>query len=101
MQKAKIQIKNVKIKVDGKEICSIANYQFPIPNQKYERMVEVELEEGEHNIKLKMEEQKIKLVLVNKQERQNLEKEIWQRINQSESELCYIFEDKEREFYVP
>ena len=44
------------------------------------------------NEKLKMEKQNIKLVLVDKKEREEAEKLIWKRINSPETEVCYIFE---------
>ena len=40
-----------------------------------------------------------RLFLVNKEERQDLEKEIWERINQPESEASYIF-SQDGEFWV-
>jgi len=43
----------------------------------------------------------LKLSLVNKKERQNLEKVIWQKVNQPQAGLCYIFEEEKRDFYVP
>jgi len=71
------------------------------------RIFGVELKKGKHNIKskiknenLKMEKQNIKLVLVNKEERERIEKLVWKKINKPASKLCYIF-SKDREFYLP
>ena len=88
-----------KVRVDGNEVL-VTNYQLPITNsRKYVKVGEVELEEGKHEIKLKiknkklkMEKQKIKMILVNKEERERTEKVIWKRINSPETEVCYIFE---------
>jgi len=47
------------------------------------------------------ENENLKIVLVNKRERERVEKEIWKRINQPEAEVGYIFEKEGAQFYVP
>ena len=100
------------IKVDGGELAHSLNIALSSSliahsqNRKYIKVGEVEMSEGEHKIEahsssLLAHSKNIKIVLVNKEEREKLEKEIWQRINQSNTELCYIFEKEEGEFCIP
>ena len=98
----------LKIKVDGKELALGLGQMVDGKNRKYIKIGEVELEEGKHTIqvtsfKLQMTSQtkKAKIILVNKEEREMIEKEIWQKLNQPETEVCYIFEKEKGEFYVP
>ncbi len=79
-------------------------------DRKYVKVGEVELEEGKHTFQvtksqghkvISQENENLKIVLVNKRERKRVEKEIWRKINQPETELCYIFEKEKGEFYVP
>ena len=61
---------------------------------------------GEHEIEiiskdLGLKDKKIRLILVNKEEREKAEQEIWRKINQPDTELCYIFSKKDGEFYIP
>jgi len=59
------------------------------------------LKVGEHVITVHNQKDKdLKLVLVNKEERLKVEDLIWQRLNQPETETCYIF-TQDGEFYVP
>ena len=76
---------------------------------RYAKVGEVELEEGEHVTAVhspqstvhSQKDEEIKLVLVNKEERERVEKEIWERINQPEAEVCYIFGKEGAQFYIP
>ena len=52
------------------------------------------------NARVKDKEQNLKIVLVNKKERKKTEKEIWDKISQPGTEVCYIFEKKKGEFWV-
>jgi len=47
------------------------------------------------------ENEEIKIVLVNKEEREDIQEEIWKRINQPEAEVGYIFEKEKGGFYIP
>jgi hypothetical protein len=91
------------IKVDGRELPQLSSHNYQATSRKYVKINQAKLEEGKHiiNIKNQNENQNLKIVLVNKEERENLEKETWKKINHSETELCYIFEEEKREFYVP
>ncbi len=42
----------------------------------------------------------LRVILVSRKEREKAEKEIWEKINQPETELCYVFEKERREFWV-
>ena len=68
--------------------------------RKYLKMGEVDLEEGKRVIIVHSPQSivdskkagKLKLVLIDKKEREKAEKIIWKRINSPETEVCYIFE---------
>jgi len=97
------------IEVDGKEIAY--SFWFLADSnkaQKYIKVGEVELEEGKHKIEVCSslfvahgKDKKIKLILVSKKEREKVEKEIWERINQPETEVAYIFSKDNGKFWVP
>jgi hypothetical protein len=91
------------IKVDGRELPQLSSHNYQATSRKYVKINQAKLEEGSHiiNIKNQNENQNLKIVLVNKEEREDLEKETWKKINHPETELCYIFEEEKREFYVP
>mgnify|MGYP000058810256 CR=1 FL=1 len=101
------------VKVDGKKLALSSwlmadREKAHSKNRKYVKVGEVELGEGEHKIEAHSslfiahgKDEKIKLILVSKKEREKVEKEIWERINQPETELCYIFSKKNGEFWVP
>jgi len=70
---------------------------------------EARLGEGEHRIQVtrlhshqaaSQKNESLKIVLVDKEEREKVEKEIWKRINQPGTELCYIFEKEKGKFWV-
>jgi hypothetical protein len=105
------------IKIDRENIV-----QFKIPKEsysKYIRIAQVEIEKaGKHTIKIKNQkskikdtskenkfpmgqaEQNLKIILVNKEERENAEEFVWRKINQLGSKLCYIFSG-DGKFYIP
>jgi hypothetical protein len=101
------KISEFDIKIDGKVWIPDTTCQMPDKGRKYVKILEVEMVQGEHDIniknqisKIKDTNQNLKIILVNKEERQNLEKEIWEKINSSEPEAAYILSYDE-EFYVP
>ncbi|MCD6094283.1 MAG: hypothetical protein J7J51_05825 [Candidatus Omnitrophica bacterium] len=76
-------------------------------NRKYIKVGEVEMEEGEHKVEAHSswfiahsKDEKSRLVLVNGEEREHIEEIIWQKINNPETEVAYIF-SQDGEFYVP
>ena len=110
------------IKVDGREIADSSWLVADSKNRKYVKIGEVEIGggtstnnesltngrikegRGEHKIEiiskdLGLKDKKIRLILVNKEEREKAEQEIWQRINQPETEVAYIL-SKDGEFWV-
>jgi len=98
------------IEADGKEILQAAGYKLQAAGRKYVKVGEMRLGEGEHRIQVarlrshqaaSQKNRKLKIVLVDKEEREKVEREIWQRINRPKAELCYIFEKKTGEFWVP
>ena len=97
-----------KIKIDGREVLQSISAQEHKSIRRYIKLGEVRLEAGKHRImaisKWQMansKKQDLKLILVDKKEREKVEKEIWQRINQPGAELCYIFSKGKGEFYIP
>ncbi|MFN3967055.1 MAG: hypothetical protein ACK4JE_05105, partial [Endomicrobiia bacterium] len=95
------EIEDIEIKVDGKKI--LMNTGASEPQKKYVKLGEFEIEkEGKHqiNIKNKNAKQNLKIILVNKEEREKLEKKIWEKINEPQTEVCYIFEKENAQFYV-
>ena len=65
------------------------------------------MEEGEHKVEAHSswfiahsKDEKSRLVLVNGEEREHIEEIIWQKINNPETEVAYIF-SQDGEFYVP
>lgn len=111
------KIPEFEIKVDGKEIAlgdwairglGTGDWGIGRLGRRYLKMGEAELGKGKHVLEVirisgypGIREKEIKLVLVKKEEREKLEKEIWERMNQSRTEVCYIFEKEKSEFYVP
>jgi hypothetical protein len=110
----------MEIKVDGKQIRMDAGYQIPDTGRKYVKIgetstnnesntnIRMERKRKEHTIQIKMQnansknkEQKLKIILVNKEERKRAEREIWKKINEPKTELCYIFKKEKGEFWVP
>jgi hypothetical protein len=116
----------IEIKVDGREIADSSWLVADSKNRKYVKIGEVEIGggtstnnesltngrikegRGEHEIQYSVvssqylgENKKINIVLVSKEEREKLEKEIWEKINNPQTEVCYIFEKEKGEFYVP
>ncbi len=101
------------IKVDGEKklqvtpISSASGGAAGQAGRKYIKVGDVELKEGKHEVEVirvsgyqDISRKEIKLVLVNKEEKQKVEKLIWEKINQPGSDLYYIF-TKDVEFYVP
>ena len=87
----------IEIEVDGKELALSSSFLAHSENRKYVKVGEVEIGEGEHKIEAHSslfiahgKDEKIKLILVSKKEREKVEKEIWKRINQLGAELYYI-----------
>lgn len=95
------------IKIDGKEIVKLYGvYSMEYEGRRYIKVGEVELEEGKHkinikyqNAKIKMREQNLKFILVNKKEREDTERLIWERMNEQGVEVAYIL-SKDGEFLV-
>ncbi|MDP2943872.1 MAG: hypothetical protein Q8N49_01155 [Candidatus Omnitrophota bacterium] len=92
------------IKVDGKPW--VLNTKFWLSDnkeRKYIKLGEGDLKTGRHIIKSKIQNpksqnQEIKLILVNKQERQRAEKIIWQKMNEQGIDIAYIF-SQDGKFY--
>ncbi len=108
------EIPELEIKVDGKVLMQDTRYpsttlgasQMQGTGRRYVKIGEVELEKGRRTVEVikvlgyQDIRQDLKIVLVSKEERENAEKLIWEKINKSESEIAYIF-SKDGEFYVP
>ena len=110
------KISEFDIKIVGRGIQQVSGYPairlsgYPErkeKGQKYMKVGEVELEEGEHKIEVHSswfiahsKDEEIKLILVNREEREKAEKEIWEKINSPETGVAYIF-SQDGEFYVP
>jgi len=96
------------IKIGGKTWILDTGYWILDRGRKYVKVGEVELEEGEHVTAVhspqstvhSQKDEEIKLVLVNREEREHIEEIIWQKINNPETEVAYIF-SQDGEFYVP
>ena len=99
------------IEIDEKKLVysfrSLPDNEKDDKERKYIKIGEIKLKKGKHIINVKCQdvnienkEQDLKIVLVNKKERERLEKEIWRKINDPKTELCYIFEKEKGEFFV-
>lgn len=76
--------------------------------RKFIKVGEDNLKEGKHVVSAirisdysQISEKDLKLVLVNKKEREDIEQIIWQKVNQPQTKLSYIFEEEKGKFYVP
>ncbi|MCM8783430.1 MAG: hypothetical protein NC818_01425 [Candidatus Omnitrophica bacterium] len=97
-------IPELEIKVDGKEIALVGNWGMGRWGRKYIKLGEFEIKKKgkrQINIKYQNKKQNLKIILVNKEERERLEKEIGKMLNESPTEICYIFEKEKVEFYIP
>jgi len=101
-------ILNFKVKVDGKEIPMIKDGRLS-KKGKYIKIGELEIrKKGNHLIEVIWASDdsgirggNFQLVFANKKERENIDKIILQKIGQSKTGLCYIFEEAKNTFYVP
>lgn len=93
------------IKVNGKEIVLPPLSKNSL--QKYIKIGEMEIEKsGENKIQiiskdLELKDKETKIILVKKDELERVKKQIWQKVNNPETEIAYIFSKKEGRFYVP
>lgn len=102
------EIPEFRIEVDGKEILQYLVVVSRIEQgRRYIKVGEVEVEAGKHEVEVirlsgdrVIREKEVKLVLVNKEEREKAERLIWQKISEPETEVAYIF-SRDGEFYVP
>jgi hypothetical protein len=110
----KEEIPEFEVRIDGKEIVwrdlgigklGTGDWRNWRLGRKYIKIWEVELGEGKHKIEVigllgyLGYREKIRLILVNKEEREKLEEEICEKIEKPETEVAYIL-SKDGEFWV-
>ena len=102
------EIPELEVRVGDREIVQSTSVPEHQSTRKYVKVGEVEIEEaGKKEIQvirrlgdLENGRQNLKIILLSREERENVEKLIWQRMNEPESEVSYIF-SQDGEFYVP
>lgn len=97
----------IDIKLDGRKIANLEAQTEA--STKYIKIAETRIKrKGRHTIRCNKAsvykdtilQKEVELVLVNKQERQNIEKEVQQKINISDIQPYYIFEKERGEFWT-
>lgn len=90
------------VKLDKAEV----DWVFKQPERRYIQVGEYDLRKGKHSIEIRSDKtessdiKQIKLLLVNKKERELTEAKVWQKINNPRSELKYILSGKRGEFFI-
>ncbi len=102
------EIPALKINIDGSEWGLYKGYQIIDECRKFIKVGEENFKQGKHIVTAvriadysEISKGDLKLVLVNKKEREGIEEIVWQKINKPQSKLGYIFEVKKTEFYIP